>query len=132
MHNWPAYKFALFTLLIIQRNEKRNSDFAFGILSWISSFCFLTVLFAWQQQITVVHCIFVATWAWWYKQPTSSHCGSVTHDSWYGVAFRRQWWMKNITDNWILFTFGRFKSLITIGSLKDSRCHGTDCGHISH
>lgn len=33
MHNWPAYKFALFTLLIIQRNENRNSDFAFGILS---------------------------------------------------------------------------------------------------
>jgi len=33
MHNWPAYKFALFTLLIIQRNEKSYSDFAFGILS---------------------------------------------------------------------------------------------------
>jgi len=31
MHNWPPCKFSLSTSLIIQRKEKRNSDFAFGI-----------------------------------------------------------------------------------------------------
>jgi hypothetical protein len=33
MHNSPVYKFALSTSLIIQRKEKGNSDFTFGILS---------------------------------------------------------------------------------------------------
>jgi hypothetical protein len=75
---------------------------------------------------------FLATWAWRYKQSTSSHCGSVAYDSWYVVASCTQWWIKNIIDNWILFTFGWFKSLITIGNLKDSQCHGTDFGpHIT-